>query len=57
MRNNLQPRSKRVHRNLRIVHAKSVLIARHSQLQAQHEKLAEITYKCLDLSSKLKNDV
>lgn len=40
-----------------IVHAKAVLIARHSQLQAQHEKLAEITYKCLDLSAKLKSDI
>ncbi|MBR1739413.1 MAG: 4Fe-4S dicluster domain-containing protein [Ruminococcus sp.] len=40
-----------------IVHAKSVLIARHSELAAQHERLAEITTKCLDLSDKLKGDV
>lgn len=40
-----------------IVHAKSVLIARHSELAEQHEKLAEITYECLELSDKLKADV
>ncbi len=40
-----------------IVHAKSVLIARHSALAKQHEHLAEITAECLELSSKLKNDV
>lgn len=40
-----------------IVHAKSVLLARHSELTRQHERLAEITAECLELSSKLKNDV
>lgn len=40
-----------------IVHAKSVLTARHSELTAQHERLTEITSKCLDLSEKLKNNV
>lgn len=40
-----------------IVHAKSVLIARHSQLAAQHEKLEEITNECLELSDKLKNSI
>ena len=40
-----------------IVHAKSVLIARHSALQEQHERLEEITNECLDLSDKLKIDV
>ncbi|MBQ9895399.1 MAG: 4Fe-4S dicluster domain-containing protein [Ruminococcus sp.] len=40
-----------------IVHAKSVLIARHSALAKQHEHLAEITAECLELSNKLKNDV
>ena len=40
-----------------IVHAKSVLVARHSQLAEQHEKLAEITSECLQLSEKLKADV
>lgn len=40
-----------------IVHAKTVLIARHSQLQEQHERLAEITADCLSLSDKLKADV
>lgn len=40
-----------------IVYAKSVLVARHSQLAKQHERLAEITAECLELSSKLKLDV
>lgn len=40
-----------------VVHAKSVLIARHSELTEQHEKLAEITYEVLELSDKLKADV
>ena len=40
-----------------IVHAKSVLIARHSELAIQHEKLAEITNECLELSEKLKHDI
>ncbi len=40
-----------------IVHAKNVLLARHSALQEQHEKLAEITSECLALSDKLKTDV
>lgn len=40
-----------------VVHAKSVLVARHSQLQEQHEKLAEITAECLRLSDRLKGDV
>ncbi len=40
-----------------IVHAKTVLLARHSELATQHERLAEITNECLALSDKLKNDV
>ncbi len=40
-----------------IVHAKSVLLARHSELAAQHERLAEITSQCLELSDKLKHDI
>ena len=40
-----------------IVHAKSVLISRHSALAEQHEKLADITDKCLDLSNKLIKDL
>lgn len=40
-----------------IVHAKTVLMARHSALATQHERLAEITNECLELSEKLKNDV
>lgn len=40
-----------------VVHAKSVLIAKHSALATQHEKLAEITNECLSLSDKLKTDV
>lgn len=40
-----------------IVHAKSVLTARHSELTAQHERLTEITAKCLELSEKLKGNV
>lgn len=40
-----------------IVHAKSVLLARHSELAAQHERLAEITNECLELSDRLKRDI
>ncbi|MBP1535723.1 MAG: 4Fe-4S binding protein [Ruminococcus sp.] len=40
-----------------VVHAKNVMVARHSELAEQHEKLAEITYECLELSDKLKGDV
>ncbi|ADU21126.1 MULTISPECIES: [Fe-Fe] hydrogenase large subunit C-terminal domain-containing protein [Ruminococcus] len=40
-----------------VVHAKTVMVARHSELAEQHEKLAEITYECLELSDKLKADV
>ena len=40
-----------------IVHAKSVLLARHSALNRQNEKLAEITEDCLALSDKLKQNV
>ena len=40
-----------------IVHAKSVLLARHSVLQEQHEKLEEITNECLALSDRLSSDV
>ena len=40
-----------------IVHAKSVLVARHSELTAQHERLAEITDECLALATRLKNDM
>ncbi len=40
-----------------IVHAKSVLLARHSELSMQHEKLAEIASQCLELSDKLRNDL
>ena len=40
-----------------IVHAKSVLIARHSELAAQHELLSEITSDCLSLSDKLKESL
>ncbi len=40
-----------------IVHAKSVLLARHSELAEQHEKLAEITNECLELSDRLKHDI
>lgn len=40
-----------------IVHAKSVLTARHSELTAQHERLTEITSKCLALSEELKKNV
>ena len=40
-----------------IVHAKSVLVARHSALNRQNEKLAEITEDCLALSDKLKQNV
>jgi len=40
-----------------IVHAKSILLAKHSELTEQHEKLAEITSECLGLSDKLKQDL
>ncbi len=40
-----------------IVHAKSVLVARHSELAAQHELLSEITADCLKLSDKLKESL
>ena len=40
-----------------IVHAKSVLLARHSALTLQHEKLAEITDECLELSDRLKSGI
>lgn len=40
-----------------VIHAKTVMVARHSELAEQHEKLAEITYECLELSDKLKEDV
>ena len=40
-----------------VIHAKSVMVARHSELAEQHEKLAEITYECLELSDKLKEGV
>ena len=40
-----------------IVHAKSVLLARHSALNRQNEQLEEITEECLALSDKLKENV
>ena len=40
-----------------IVHAKSVLIARHSALAEQHELLREITNDCLELSIRLQDDL
>lgn len=40
-----------------IVHAKSVLTARHSELTSQHERLAEITNECMELAERLKKDV
>lgn len=40
-----------------IIHAKSVLIARHSTLSVKNEKLEEVTAECLELSDKLKEDI
>ena len=40
-----------------IVHAKSILLARHSALNRQNEKFEEITAECLELSDKLKENV
>ncbi len=40
-----------------IIHAKSVLVARHSSLSVQNEKLEEIAAKCHDLSEELKADI
>ncbi len=40
-----------------IVHAKELLIARHSQLALQHEKLLDITEQCCAFSEELRNNV
>ncbi len=40
-----------------IVHAKGVLLARHSSLTTQHELLSEITSECLTLSDKLRESL
>ncbi|MDO4863886.1 MAG: [Fe-Fe] hydrogenase large subunit C-terminal domain-containing protein [Ruminococcus sp.] len=40
-----------------VVHAKSVLLAKHSTLSVEHEKLEAITSECLELSEKLKADI
>ncbi len=40
-----------------IVHAKGVLVARHSALQTQHELLSDITNECLSLSDELREDL
>ena len=40
-----------------LVHAKSVLIARHSSLAKQHEALSLITSTCLDQSKELKENI
>lgn len=40
-----------------VVHAKTVLTARHSDLTRQHELLSEITNECLTLSDKLKSSL
>lgn len=40
-----------------LVHAKSVLISRHSELAEQHEKLGEIAADCLELSDRLSKDI
>ena len=40
-----------------IVHAKSILLARHSELSKQHENLQEITNRCAELSNKLAENI
>lgn len=40
-----------------VVHAKHVLLARHSELSRQHEKLASIAYRSIELSEKMKQGV
>lgn len=40
-----------------VVHAKSVLLARHSYLAQQHEQLEKLTSECLELSNNLKVQV
>ena len=40
-----------------VIHAKTVLTARHSDLTRQHELLSEITGECLALSDTLKQDL
>lgn len=40
-----------------IVHAKSVLTARHSELTAHHERLTEITSNCLSFSEELRKNI
>ncbi|MBQ7783731.1 MAG: 4Fe-4S binding protein, partial [Oscillospiraceae bacterium] len=39
------------------VYAKEVLLARHSELAAQHEKLSEITNECITLSEQINHDI
>lgn len=39
------------------IHAKEVLLARHSDLQAHNERLAEMTSQCVELSEKLTHDI
>lgn len=40
-----------------IVHAKNVLVARHSELAQRHEELADIADRCKMLSEKLNGDI
>ena len=40
-----------------IIHAKSVLLARHSTISIKNEKLEEVASECLELSDKLKEDI
>lgn len=39
------------------IHAKEILLARHSQLAAHNERLAEMTAQCVELSEKLTHDI
>lgn len=40
-----------------LVHAKNVLLSRHSELMAHHEKMADITQRCFDMSTQLQNEI
>ncbi|MBP1546152.1 MAG: 4Fe-4S binding protein [Oscillospiraceae bacterium] len=39
------------------IHAKEILLARHSELAEQHERLSEITNECITLSEQINRDI
>ena len=40
-----------------VIYAKSILLAKHSNLSVKNEKLEEVASECLELSEKLKEDI